>query len=132
MSRLRIHHVSVPRPRGSADQARRFYTDVLGLEEIQPPKALAGLDLVWYRLGDNELHLFVEDDADQRTGRHFCMAVDDLDALRARLAAAGYAIEETIPIPGRPRFNIHDPFGNMIEITTLVGDYEELERGTSG
>ncbi|MFO7166430.1 MAG: VOC family protein [Chloroflexota bacterium] len=127
MSRLRIQHVSVPRPSGSADQARRFYTDVLGLEEVSPPKALAHLDLVWYRIGDGELHLFAEDGADQRSGRHFCLEVDDLEAVRARLTAAGVAVEETIPIPGRPRFFCRDPFGNQIEVTTITGDYRSLE-----
>jgi hypothetical protein len=31
------------------------------------------------------------------------------------------------PIPGRPRFFVRDPFGNLLEITTLEGDYERLE-----
>jgi catechol 2,3-dioxygenase-like lactoylglutathione lyase family enzyme len=124
---MRIQHVSVPRPSGSAEEARRFYGSVLGLAEIRPPKSLARYDLVWFRVGDDELHLFVADGADQRTGRHFCIAVDDLEAVRARLAAAGHPMQETDPIPGRPRFFCHDPFGNQIEITTITGDYRELE-----
>jgi catechol 2,3-dioxygenase-like lactoylglutathione lyase family enzyme len=128
MSRPRIQHVSIPRPRGSAEQARRFYTDVLGLEEIAPPRALAHLDLVWYRVGECELHLIGEDGADQRSGRHFCMEVDDLEEVRARLLAAGLPAEETTPIPGRPRFFCRDPFGNSIEVATITGDYRTLER----
>ncbi|HWQ14863.1 MAG TPA: VOC family protein [Roseiflexaceae bacterium] len=127
MSRLRIQHVSVPRPSGSADEARRFYGGVLGLAEIRPPKSLARHDLVWFRVGEDELHLFVEDGADQRSGRHFCIAVEDLEDVRARLAAAGHTVQEAEAIPGRPRFFCRDPFGNLIEVTTITGDYQALE-----
>lgn len=119
MPHPRIQHVSIPRPFGSADQARAFYSHVLQLEEIPPPVTLAGLDLVWYRLGETELHLIGEEPRPDSSGRHFCIAVDDQSALRQRLVAAGYAVEDTIPIPGRPRFFCRDPFGNSIEITTI-------------
>jgi catechol 2,3-dioxygenase-like lactoylglutathione lyase family enzyme len=56
------------------------------------------------------------------SGRHYCLAVDDLDALRARLEAAGVSVVNDIPIPGRPRFFARDPFGNLIEFTTIEGD----------
>lgn len=124
----RIQHVSIPRPPGSHDEARRFYSGILGLEEIPPPRSIQELDLVWFRLGETELHLFAEEPAGQdRSGRHFCMAVDDLDAVRSRLEAAGVPVVGTIPIPGRPRYFVRDPFGNMIEICTIEGDYRLLE-----
>jgi catechol 2,3-dioxygenase-like lactoylglutathione lyase family enzyme len=119
----RLQHVSVPRPPGSADQARRFYGDLLGLEELPLPASLAHLDLVWYRLGDDELHLF----ADERGGhpaQHFCLQLDTLEGLRQRLLAAGVSIGAEPDIPNRPRFTFHDPFGNLIEATTILGQYE--------
>jgi catechol 2,3-dioxygenase-like lactoylglutathione lyase family enzyme len=123
MSRPRIQHVSIPRPPNSAEQTRHFYGVVLGLTEVPPPPALEALDLIWYRLGDSELHLFVEPPSDDRSGRHFCMEVDDLEVMRARLIAAGYVPEKTIVIPERPRFFCRDPFGNSIEVTTIYSDY---------
>ncbi len=120
----RLQHVSVPRPRGSADQARRFYGGILGLEEIAVPATLAHLDLVWYRLGDDELHLFEDERGVGHAAQHFCLQVDAVDALRRRLAAAGVAIGEEPEILNRPRFTVRDPFGNLIEVTTIRGAYQ--------
>lgn len=121
----RLQHVSIARPPGSSVQARAFYGDLLGLDEIPPPRSLAALDLIWYRLdSDTELHIFVEEPVGQdRSGRHFCLAVDDLLATRARCEAAGLTVVGDVPIPGRPRFFVRDPFGNLIELTTIEDDY---------
>ena len=124
----RLQHVSLPRPPGSDDAARAFYGGLLGLTEIEPPPTLPGLDLIWYQLGDaTELHLFAEGPMGQdHSGRHFCLAVEDVVALRARLEQAGVSVVGDIPIPGRPRFFVRDPFGNLIEITTIEGDTGRL------
>jgi catechol 2,3-dioxygenase-like lactoylglutathione lyase family enzyme len=119
----RIQHVSIPRPPGSDDQTRAFYAGVLGLTEVPLPPALQSLDLIWYRLGDTELHLFAEEPRADTSGRHLCIEVSDLAGLRQRLNDAGYTTEDTIEIVGRPRFFSRDPFGNSIEFTTILGDY---------
>jgi catechol 2,3-dioxygenase-like lactoylglutathione lyase family enzyme len=120
-SRPRIQHVSLPRPSGSEAATRAFYGDLLGLEEVAPPEALRQLDLIWYRLGNTELHMFAEPPLEvaDRSGRHLCIEVDDVNALRERLHSSGWATRDTIPIPGRPRFFCSDPFGNTIEFTTI-------------
>jgi catechol 2,3-dioxygenase-like lactoylglutathione lyase family enzyme len=123
----RIQHVSIPRPPGSNEATRAFYGALLGLEEIPAPASIAHLDVIWYRLGDVELHLFAEEPHPDPSERHFCIAVDDLEAMRARLIAAGYTPEDTIAIPGRPRFFCRDPFGNRIEFTTIVDDYMKYQ-----
>lgn len=130
---LRLQHVTIPRPPGCDDAARSFYGGVLGLPEIKPPHALASLDLIWFQLADDtELHLSLEEPMGQdHSGRHLCLALtdpDELDALRARLEDAGVTMVADTPIPGRPRFFIRDPFGNLIEITTVEGDYRALEQ----
>ncbi len=119
----RIQHVSIPRPPGSDAQTRAFYGELLGLEEVPVPESLRHLDLIWYRLGETELHLISEEPVGDRSARHFCIEVDDLAELRQRLADAGYQPRDTTPIPGRPRFFCPDPFGNQIEFTAIVGDY---------
>ena len=125
--RLRIQHISIPRPPGSDAEARRFYGEILGLDEMTPPPSLAYLNVIWYRLGETELHLLVEEPFGQdRSGRHFCIATDDVERLRERLEATGIAVVGTTAIPGRPRYFIRDPFGNLIEITTI-----EHEKGTT-
>lgn len=121
--RPRIQHVSVPRPPGSADQARAFYGGILGFAETPIPRSLRMYDLVWYRLGDTELHLFAESPHADPSGRHFCIEVEDLAETRARLMAAGVQTSDSDPIYGRPRFFCRDPFGNTIEFTRIVADY---------
>lgn len=121
----RVQHVSLARPRGDAgdEQARHFYGQILGLEEITPPASLAASHLIWFRLGDNELHLFPSDQPPAHAAQHLCLQTDDVEALRAHVAAAGVEIIEDTPIPNRPRFFARDPFDNLIEFTTILGPY---------
>jgi catechol 2,3-dioxygenase-like lactoylglutathione lyase family enzyme len=125
MQRPRIQHVSIPRPPGSEAQARAFYGELLGLEEKPVPETIRHLDLIWYNVGAGlELHLFTEEPLEDRSGRHFCIEVDDLEAWRARLIGAGHEPWDPEPIHNRPRFFCRDPFGNTIEFTTILGSYE--------
>ena len=121
----RLQHVALPRPPETDGVARSFYGELLGLPEIAPPKSLQSLGVLWFRLGEtSELHSFVEGPMGQdHSGRHFCLAVDDVEELRDRLEAAGVTVVGDVPIPDRPRYFIRDPFGNLIEVTTIdAGD----------
>jgi catechol 2,3-dioxygenase-like lactoylglutathione lyase family enzyme len=51
--------------------------------------------------------------------------VNDLEDYRHRLTQAGVTITSAEPIPSRPRFFCRDPFGNLLEFTTIQGDYRE-------
>ena len=122
----RLHHASVPVPPHGAAEARRFYGGALGLEEVPIPSSLAGVALVWFRTaeGSHEVHCFPEERLGPNSPQqHLCLQVDDLAAYRRRLADHGVAIEETTPIPNRPRCFVRDPFGNLIEFTEILGDY---------
>ena len=118
----RIQHVSIPRPSGeeTAVSARNFYGELLGLPEIPVPDSLAGRGLIWFQLGATEIHIFVEDFEGGAKGSHFCIAVVDYQAVRQKLEGAGVFVRDTTPIPGRPRFFTRDPFGNSIEISTIL------------
>ena len=125
---FRLQHVSIPRPPGSERETRAFYGDLLGLREIPAPNSISDLEVIWFSIGgDAELHCFREAPLDDRSIRHFCLVVEDLPGVRQRLAAAGYAPYDVAAIPGRPRFFCRDPFGNIIEFTTIVGDYLALQ-----
>lgn len=127
MKRPRIQHVSIPRPPGSGVQTRAFYGQLLGLPEKPVPQSIQHLDLIWFDLGDLELHCFSEEPRHDTSGRHFCLEVEDVAAMRSQLVTAGYTPWEPEVIPGRPRFFCRDPFGNIVEFTTITGDYLELE-----
>lgn len=122
---VRIQHVSIPMPVGGNAQARAFYGDQLGLEEKKVPDSLDANMLVWFRLGDDELHVFTEEGESKSPGQHLCIQVDDLQAWRKTLSDKGVNIEETERIVNRPRFFIKDPFENRIEITQVLGDYND-------
>ena len=121
---MRLHHVSIPVQPGQLGAGRAFYADVVGLREIPPPKAFGTERVVWFDLGGCELHLFIEDDANESaSGRHLALAVDDLDEVQQRLAAHAVELLDADPIPNRPRCFFLDPFGNRVEITQIVGAY---------
>lgn len=122
----RLQHASVPMPPAGNADARRFYGEVLGMPEIAPPSGLRGQNLVWFRAGDDghEVHCFADEVLGPNSPRqHLCLEVDDLAAYRARLTAAGVEIEETAEIFNRPRFFVRDPFGNLIELTQILGPF---------
>jgi catechol 2,3-dioxygenase-like lactoylglutathione lyase family enzyme len=48
MRLLALDHVQLAMPAGAEDRARQFYRDVLGLEEIPKPAALAARGGVWF------------------------------------------------------------------------------------
>jgi catechol 2,3-dioxygenase-like lactoylglutathione lyase family enzyme len=116
----RLHHVQISVPASAKDDARRFYGETLGLEEAPRPQSLsdAGRDGVWYRVGDNELHVYFNPELEpflEQSSRHPAFIVDGLGELRERLQSAGADLEDAIPIQGRERFFCRDPFGNRLE-----------------
>ncbi len=127
---FRLQHVSIPRPPGSEDLTRAFYGDLLRLTEIPAPNSISEMEVIWFKLGeDAELHCFREEPLNDPSIRHFCLVADDLKSMRRKLSDAGYAPYDVEAIPGRPRFFCRDPFGNIIEFTTIVGDYMDLQQG---
>jgi catechol 2,3-dioxygenase-like lactoylglutathione lyase family enzyme len=114
---LGLHHVQLAAPPGCEEDARRFFGELLGLEELPKPESLAGRGGVWFRAGAQELHVGVERDFSPARKAHPAFAVADVDALRSRLEAAGVATEDAPGIPGLARFYVADPWGNRLELT---------------
>jgi catechol 2,3-dioxygenase-like lactoylglutathione lyase family enzyme len=124
--RYDLHHVSIPVRPDQLEAGRTFYANAMGLEEIPPPNEFAPGRVVWFRLGERELHLFKESDANTPLSeRHLALEVEDLDAARRRFAEHDVAVEEADPIHNRPRLFVRDPFGNKLEITQILGPYLE-------
>ena len=116
---MRLQHVSVAISTGGAEAARAFYGGLLGLEERDVLPALDPDWFIWFRTGgDTELHLMLVDEVPPDSP-HFCLAVDDLDGLRARLEAGRVETRDPTPLQGRPRFTCRDPFGNLVELTQI-------------
>ena len=99
-------------------RAAAFYRDVLGLVEIAIPSTFpaAGLQVRWFQIGGQQIHLLQESETHPPSGRHLALQVDDARAARKRLHAKGLDIDEAVLIPGADRFFVTDPDGNRIEI----------------
>jgi hypothetical protein len=61
MSVVGLYYVQVAAPRGCEAEARRFYGTLLGLVEVEKPESLRGRGGVWFRCGEQQLHVGVED-----------------------------------------------------------------------
>jgi catechol 2,3-dioxygenase-like lactoylglutathione lyase family enzyme len=113
------------------ERSRRFYTEVLGLEEIARPRTF-DFTVLWFDLGGQHVHLLLKDRPDTTSPRHFALRVADCAAARAWLVSQGVAIQETTPIPGADRFFIADPDGNRIEIIQWHKPYDPAVDGFKG
>jgi catechol 2,3-dioxygenase-like lactoylglutathione lyase family enzyme len=112
----KIDHIQFAIPKESESIARKFYTGVLGLTEIEKPEPLKPSGGVWYSAGDIELHLGVEENfTPGKKKAHPAFVVEGLNRIKVQLIQNDIEIKEEIQIPGRKRFSFYDPFGNRIE-----------------
>ncbi|TAD76298.1 MAG: glyoxalase [Sphingomonadales bacterium] len=115
MAVVGLDHVQLAIPAGGEDRARSFYAGLLGMTEVPKPANLSPSGC-WFTGGAVALHMGVDPDFRPAAKAHPAFLVDDLDALRARLEAAGCMVRDDKPVPGYTRFFTNDPFGNRIEL----------------
>lgn len=114
-----LDHVQLALPPGCEAQARAFYAGLLGLAEVAKPTPLAARGGVWFEASGIRLHLGAEDPFRPARKAHPAFRVAGLEALRARLEAAGIVIEDDDALPGELRFYAADPFGNRLEFMAV-------------
>lgn len=116
-----LHHVNVTVPPELEGVTKEFYGAVLGLKQVPKPAA-ARQSGAWYQIGDNQLHLSVEDEPlSSLSSRHICFAVSDLAAAEKNFRDANVEIiPDARPVPGTQRFYVRDPGGNQLEIVLQV------------
>ena len=112
-----IDHVQIAAPPGCEADARRFFGDLLGLEEIRKPAVLAERGGCWFKVGALQVHIGVEQDFRPARKAHIALAVDDIDALFTALVNAGVACRRDDDREGVQRFFSQDPWGNRLEFT---------------
>jgi len=110
------------------ERAATFYRDILGLTEIEIPSTFkpAGLQVRWFQLGTQQVHILLGSANQPNTQQHMALQVDDAQAARSWMKEKGFDIEETILIPGADRFFIRDPDHNMIEIIEWKEEYPSI------
>ena len=109
-----IDHVQIVVPEGCEQACRDFYVGLLGFDEIARPAATEGRSFLWVGVGGQQIHFRCDGEFRPARLAHPGILVDGLDALAARLAAAGHPVTRADAI-GPGRFHMRDPFGNRIE-----------------
>jgi catechol 2,3-dioxygenase-like lactoylglutathione lyase family enzyme len=112
---MRLHHLAL-RVR-DCRAAAAFYGGVLGLREIARHGEPGAMRSIWFALGDAVLmleHDLLGEGPTEGSGHLVALAVDDLAAAEARLAAAGVRITE------RTAFTLYtaDPDGHRVALST--------------
>lgn len=115
-----LEHVQLAMPPGGEAKARAFYGGILELEEVAKPENLSKRGGCWFEGGTAKLHLGVEADFRPSRKAHPAFLVDDLEALAARLEAAGIETARDEPLQGFERCYVSDPFGNRIELMQFL------------
>jgi catechol 2,3-dioxygenase-like lactoylglutathione lyase family enzyme len=127
---VRVHHAQITIPRGAEDECRRFYCELLGLQEVEKPASLQGRGGFWLQIGETQVHVGVEEGVDRSgTKAHVAYEVTDLKLWRTSLEQNGVEILKGIPIPGYDRFEFRDPFGNRVEFLERVSSEESRKIG---
>ncbi|MCJ8210485.1 VOC family protein [Mucilaginibacter sp. RS28] len=114
----RTDHIHICVPVDRLEEARQFYTEVIGLQEKYRPVELND-EGIWFQLQDIELHIGVEE-LKFDTIRHTAFEVSDLASARKQLEANQVKIIPQRKLPGRDRFAFIDPFGNRMELLEYV------------
>lgn len=112
----RIDHVQLAMPADREDEARAFYTDLLGIPEVEKPPELKKRGGCWFENGPLKIHLGVEADFRPARKAHPALIVSGLRPLVAVLLDAGVVVKQDEPLEGYDRVYVDDPFGNRIEL----------------
>jgi catechol 2,3-dioxygenase-like lactoylglutathione lyase family enzyme len=112
-----LNHVSISAR--DLDESARFYEELFGLERLPTPTF--GNPVVWFRLGDGQLHLFERDEHEAPLFHHIGLEVDDFEAFYLRLTELGIRDSDSLgPIrelpSGEVQMYLRDPGGNLVEI----------------
>ena len=111
-----LDHVEVAMPAGREDEARAFYSGLLGLEELEKPPRLAARGGAWFVVPDGrQLHLGVEEPFTASAKAHPALVASSLDELARRMEAEGLPVRWDDELAPLRRFYGEDLFGNRLE-----------------
>lgn len=111
-----LHHIGIPIPKGSENEALAFYELLPGFFNVPKPPDLHLDGGLWFNLPDGrQLHLQIDSPLPPGNLTHAAFLVDDLDAFDEFLKNKKILTEWDENWVGVRRFKIRDPFGNILE-----------------
>ncbi|MBM7654584.1 VOC family protein [Neobacillus cucumis] len=111
----KIDHVQLAGPKGCEDSARKFFSGILGLTEVDKPEELKKRGGVWFEFSTFQLHIGVEEPFSPAKKAHPAFVVDNIEELKSQLKEHSIAFAEDGHLPGASRIYVFDPFGNRLE-----------------
>lgn len=111
-----IDHVQLAAPKGSEEKAREFFQGIFGLSEIEKPEELKKRGGVWFKFGNNQIHIGIEEPFTPAKKAHPAFEIENIEELKQHLNAheVNYIVDNNLP--GANRIYVNDPFGNRIEL----------------
>lgn len=101
-------------------ESARFYRELFGMEEVPSPDFSS--PVLWLRVGDLQLHLFLVDEDPAPARHHFALDVDDFEAtyrkakeMGAHVESGRYSTIRELP-DGAVQMYLRDPAGNLVEV----------------
>ena len=110
-----LDHVQVAVPKGCEEAARRFYSEICGMPQIEKPEGLKNRGGAWFQCGAQQIHVGVVADFSPAKKAHPAFLVHNLLALRERFLAQGIEVQDDNQIDDVRRFFVADPWGNRLE-----------------
>jgi catechol 2,3-dioxygenase-like lactoylglutathione lyase family enzyme len=121
----RINHVSIAAV--DLEESTRFYETVFGMERIATP--IFATPVQWLRVGELQLHLFLDENGTAPVRHHLGLTIDDFAAAYDAISdfASAEWGAELVELPsGQVQLYFRDPAGNLIELNWP--DVETLDR----
>ena len=115
----RANHINICVTPEQLEDAKAFYSEVIGLKLITRPDHIFNSKGYWFDIGDIQLHIGVEPQMPRST-RHTAFEVEDVAAAKKLLEAHNVELVKEPVVPGWDRFAFYDPFGNRIELIQIV------------
>ena len=154
---IELHHhgIRIGTTPDQVEQARQFYTDVLGLQPDPQRPVLRGVPGFWMFVGDEKhtasIHLMgatgisplARSAKEDPTLPHVALAVEDIQEAKRELQARGIWFWQIQGLVGEnsDQVFVEDPSGNVIELHQIgtcrcnkaaFSNKEETTRGTEG
>ncbi len=112
---MKLDHIQIAMPSGGEDDARSFFSGLLGMVEEDKPYPLSTRGGCWFRKGSVIIHVGVDKDFVPQKKGHPGFIFPDLKELERKLKKEGYDVIWDNALADRTRFYSNDPFGNRIE-----------------